>query len=75
MGKREPQIILKTDERKLVLELGREGKFAAKSIGWDENRVFLDGDKLEVAVKNGRQVLTTPPQARPAAELRGRRPS
>jgi len=36
MGKREPQIILKTDERKVVLELGLEGKFAAKSTGWDE---------------------------------------
>ena len=27
MGKREPQIILKTDERSIHLELGREGKF------------------------------------------------
>jgi hypothetical protein len=36
MGKREPHIILKTDERKVVLELGLEGKFAAKSTGWDE---------------------------------------
>ena len=42
MGKREPQIILKTDERKVVLELGFEGKFTAKSSGWDENRVFLE---------------------------------
>ena len=58
MGKREPQIILKTDERKIALELDLEGKFAAKSRGWDENRVFLEGDRLEVAVKNGRWVLT-----------------
>ena len=58
MGKREPQIILKTDERKILLELGLGGKFAAKSTGWDENRVFLEGDQLEVAVKNGRWVLT-----------------
>src|ERR1700730_3797370 len=36
MSKREPQIILKTDERKVLLELGLEGKFAAKSMGWDE---------------------------------------
>jgi hypothetical protein len=48
MGKREPQIILKTDERKVVLELGLEGKFAAKSTGWDENRVFLEGDPLQI---------------------------
>lgn len=44
MSKRETQIILKTDERKIVLELGLEGKFAAKSTGWDENRVLLEGD-------------------------------
>jgi hypothetical protein len=53
MAKREPQIILKTDERKIHLELGLEGKFAAKSTGWDEKRVFLGGDKLEVSVKHG----------------------
>ena len=63
MGKREPQIILKTDERKILLELGHEGKFAAKSTGWDENRVFLEGDRLEVAVKNGRWVLSHLPAA------------
>jgi len=51
MAKREPQIILKTDERKIHLELGLEGKFAAKSTGWDENRVLVEGDQLEIAVK------------------------
>jgi hypothetical protein len=55
---REPQIILKTDQRTVVLELGVGGKFAAKSSGWDENRTFLEGDVLEVAVRNGRWVLT-----------------
>jgi hypothetical protein len=64
MGKREPQIILKTDERKVVLELGLEGKFAAKSTGWDENRVFLEGDKLEVVVK----AMTTRIVSKSAAE-------
>jgi hypothetical protein len=69
MGKREPQIILKTDERKVVLELGLEGKFAAKSTGWDENRVFLEGDKLVVEVKTVRWVLTHKPWGpRPAIE-------
>jgi hypothetical protein len=66
MAKREPQIILKTDERKIHLELGLEGKFVAKSTGWDENRVILEGDKLEVAVNNGRWVLIHEP-AKPAA--------
>ena len=48
---REPQTILKTDKRSTVLELSREGKFAAKSSGWDENR-FPSGRQVEVAVKN-----------------------
>ena len=50
----------------MVLELGLEGKFSAKSTGWDENRVLLEGDRLEVAVKNGRWVLTLLP-AKPRA--------
>lgn len=66
MDKRQPQIILKTDERKVVLELGMKGKFAVKSTAWDENRVFLEGDRLEVAVVNGRCVLTHLPAKPPA---------
>ena len=32
MGKsREPQIILKTDQRNVILEMSQEGKFTAKS--------------------------------------------
>jgi hypothetical protein len=62
MGKdREPQIILKTDQRDVILELGLGDKFQAKSSGWDENRTFLEGDVLEVAVRNGRWVLTHAP--------------
>ena len=69
LSKRETQIILMTDERKVILELGVGGKFAAKSTGWDENRVFLEGDKTEAAVKNGRRVLThLPAGPRPAVE-------
>jgi hypothetical protein len=45
---------LKTDKRTIFLEMGRGGKFQAKSSGWDENRTFLEGDVLEVAVRNGR---------------------
>ena len=69
MSKREPQIILKTDERSIHLELGRERKFTARSSGWVERRVFLEGDKLEVSVKNDRWVLThLPAGPRPAVE-------
>ena len=71
MGKREPQIILKTDERTIVLKLGLEGKLSAKSSGWDEDRVFLEGDRLDIEVKHGRWVLThTPPKPRPPEPVR-----
>jgi hypothetical protein len=41
MGKgREPQIVLKTDERNFVLELGGRGKFVVKPSSWDEKRSF-----------------------------------
>jgi hypothetical protein len=56
--KRQPRIILKTDERNIRLELGHDGKFAAKSTGWDEQPGFPRGDKLEAAVTNSRWVLT-----------------
>jgi hypothetical protein len=64
MSKREPRIILKTDERKIVLEMGLEGKFAAKSTGWDENWVFLEGKKLEFAVKTAAGCSRTCPRSR-----------
>jgi hypothetical protein len=40
-GGYEPKINLKTDERKVVLELGLGGEFTARSTAWNENRVFL----------------------------------
>jgi threonine dehydrogenase-like Zn-dependent dehydrogenase len=42
---------------KVLLELGLGEKFQAKSSGWDENRTFLEGDVLEITVRNGRWVL------------------
>ena len=59
MSKRKPQFILKP-RRTVLLELGLQGKFIAKSSGWDESRVFLESNKLELAVKNGLRVLTCP---------------
>jgi hypothetical protein len=68
MGKgRERQIILKTDQRTL---LGLGGKFQQKSSAWDENRTFLEGDVLEVAIRNGRWVLTHVPAGRARHRLR-----
>jgi hypothetical protein len=43
MGKgRERQIILKTDQRDILLEMGLGGKFQTRSSGWDENRIFFE---------------------------------
>jgi hypothetical protein len=67
MGKaRERQIILSTDQRTVLLELGLGGKFQAKSSGWDENRTFLE-NIVEIAVRNGRWVLTHRPAGPPPA--------
>jgi hypothetical protein len=68
MGKaRERQIILNTDQRTILVEMGLGKKFQAKSSECDENRTVLEGDLLEVAVRNGRWVLTHVPAApRPA---------
>ena len=65
-GNRVPQIILKTDERKYYAGTRPRGKFAAKSTAWDE----IEDDKLEVAVKNGRWVVTHLPAG--PARLSGR---
>jgi hypothetical protein len=47
MGKgRERQIILKTDERRIILDLRLERKFTARSGAWNDTKVFLEGDKL-----------------------------
>jgi hypothetical protein len=68
MGKaRERQIILKTDQRTVLLEMGLGGKFQQKSSAWDENRTFLEGDVLEVEYAMAARVLTHAPAGpRPA---------
>jgi hypothetical protein len=62
MGKgRERQIILKTDQRTVLLEMGLGGKFQQKSSAWDEYRTFLEGDVLEVEYAMAARVLTHVP--------------
>jgi hypothetical protein len=60
------EIILKTDECQVALELGLEGKFAAKSTGWDEKpglpRRGPVGDRSQ-----GRPLGADAPAAKPAA--------
>ena len=68
MGKsREPQIILKTDQRNVIPEMSQEGKFTAKSSSWMRTGSSLRTTSARVAVKNGRCVMTHLP-AGPAPE-------
>jgi hypothetical protein len=68
MGKRETQIILKTEERDICLNSGTRGIWPPKSSCWDKT-VFPESHKFEIAVKNGRWVLThLPAGPRPAVE-------
>ena len=60
-------------DRNLLLEVGRDGKFVAKTVGWGENRVLFEDDKLEVAVKNGRLVITHLPAGWPPEDPTSRR--
>jgi hypothetical protein len=67
-----PETLLITEDKKVVLELGRDGKFSAKSTAWEENKVFLEGETLAVFVNRGRWFLVkraapaTAPPAVPA---------
>ena len=48
-----PETLLITDDKKVLLELGRDGKFAAKSTAWEEDKVFLEDEKLKIFVNRG----------------------
>jgi hypothetical protein len=61
---REPQIILKTDERNPALELGARGNSSSSQAVGMRNRVLFEGDKPEVAVE---RPLGDDPSARRAA--------
>jgi hypothetical protein len=66
MGKgREPEVILKTDERRIILDLGLERKFTARSGAWDDTKVSLEGDKLGFG--QARQVGAVPPAGQATA--------
>ena len=67
MSNERPEILLKTDSKTIILELGREGKFSAKATGWDENKVIKPGERIEVSAVHGRW-LTVKMPATAAAE-------
>jgi hypothetical protein len=69
MGKREPQTILKTDERKLVRNSASKANSLRNQWAGTKNGVFLEGDRLEIELKGGRWVLTHLP-AKPPRQSR-----
>ena len=61
MSEERPEILLKTDSKTVMLELGREGKFSAKATGWDENKVLKPGEKIEISVVHSRWLIVKMP--------------
>ena len=53
MSKERPEILLKTDTKTIMSELGREGKFSAKATGWDE--------KIEISAVHGPWLIVKMP--------------
>jgi hypothetical protein len=70
MGKREPQTILKTDERDIASSSGVMGNLRPNQAVGAKTEFASRGDKLEVAVKNARWLQAPLPAGPPpAAEL------
>ena len=61
MSKERPEILLKTDTKTIMLEIGREGKFSAKATGWDENQVIKPDEKIEIGAVHGRWLVVKMP--------------
>jgi hypothetical protein len=55
------EILLITDNKTVLLELGREGKFSAKSSAWEENKVLLEGEEMVIRVDHGRWFIVKRP--------------
>ena len=62
-----PEILLITENKTVILEMGRDGKFSAKSNAWEENKVMLPGEELVIRVEGGRWLITKQPVSANAA--------
>jgi hypothetical protein len=43
-----------TDDKTVLLDVGHDGKFSAKSASWEENKVILPGDEIVIRVDGAR---------------------
>jgi hypothetical protein len=57
------EILLITENKTVILEMGSDGKFSAKSNAWEENKVVLEGEELVVRVVRGRWFIVKQKQA------------
>jgi transposase len=48
-----PEILLITENKTVLLKMGRDGKFSAKSSAWEENKVVLEGEEIVIPVSAG----------------------
>jgi hypothetical protein len=55
------EILLITDDKTMLLEMGSDGKFSAKSASWEENKVILPGDEIVIRVDGGRWFIVRRP--------------
>ena len=60
---RPPEILLIADNKTVLLEMGSDRKFSAKSAAWEENKVVLEGEELVIQVEGGRWFITKHPSA------------
>jgi hypothetical protein len=58
-----PEILLITDDKTVLLEMGHDGKFSAKSAVWEENKVVPEGEELVIRVEGGPWFITKHPPA------------
>ena len=56
-----PEILLITENKTVLLELGHDGKFSAKSTAWEENKVILPGEEVVIRVDGGRWFIVRRP--------------
>jgi len=69
-----PEILLITDNETVLLEMGRDCKFAAKSNAWEENKLVPEGEELVIRVEGGRWFITKHPPPYRARGCSRRRP-
>ena len=62
-----PEVLLIAENKTVLLEMGRDCKFSAKSNAWEENKVVPEGKELVIRVEGANQAPTAIPTLRQGA--------